>query len=137
MAAHLNNAAVMEGLLRSASSLTFASVKLPEATSASSADRAKLGRQVGNNVNRRKGSGFMAHSFGSEREFEVLPMRGQTSGVNADRSDQTNAEPLQRWSYRKSGRFPKGAKILYVAGKRIKKNGVFESDGEAIAEPRI
>jgi hypothetical protein len=127
----------MDGLFRNASLVTFASVKLPEATCAASADRAKPVRQAGNNVNRRKGNGVMAHSFGSEREFEVLLMRGQTSGVNADRSDQTNAEPLQRWSYRKSGRFPKGAKILYGAGKRIKKNGVFESDGEAIDEPRI
>jgi hypothetical protein len=28
-------------------------------------------------------------------KFEVLPMRGHTSGVNADRSDQTDAEPRQ------------------------------------------
>ena len=28
-------------------------------------------------------------------KFEVVPMRGHTSGVNANRSDQTDAEPRQ------------------------------------------
>jgi hypothetical protein len=77
IAVHLDNAAWIDGLFRNASLVTFASVKLPEATSALSADRAKPVRQAGNNVNRRKGNGFMAHSFGSEREFEVVPTRGR------------------------------------------------------------
>jgi hypothetical protein len=38
----------------------------------------------------------MVHSFGSvSEEIEVAPMRGRTSGVNADRSDQSDAEPRQ------------------------------------------
>jgi hypothetical protein len=28
-------------------------------------------------------------------KFDVVPMRGHTSGVNADRSNQTDAEPRQ------------------------------------------
>ena len=64
MAVHRDNAALMGGLLRSASLLTLASVKLPESVaSALSADHAKSSRQTGNNVNKRKGNGFMAHSF--------------------------------------------------------------------------
>jgi hypothetical protein len=70
IAAHLDNAAVMEGLLRSASLLMLASVKLPESVgSALSADRAKPARKTGNSLNKNKGNDFMAHSFGSEREI--------------------------------------------------------------------
>jgi hypothetical protein len=70
-------------------------------------------------------------------KFEIVPMRGQTSGVNANRSDQTNAEPRQRCSYRGSGRCWKQSNVLYVARKRIKKDGVFRSDGQDISEARI
>ena len=96
MAVHRDNAALMDGLLRSASLLMLASVKLPESVaSALSADRAKPVRQTGSNVNRRKGNDFMCIRLFLNEKFEVVPMRGHTSGVNADCSDQTDAEPRQ------------------------------------------